>query len=1257
MTRANVQQNSLVLDSGATIHFFSNEDLLYMLREMKESEKFTIHCGGRSFKLGTVGKLRKELQHLPLPKEDICLYTDGVANLLSMSRLVKEGYRIQMDSDIENAINVFNEDGSYVKFRCADGGLYLLDIDDSSDATNIFFTTVAEEKGNFSPIDSKRAEHARYIQKCLCLPSDVDFGDALDKGSIQECGIDRRHIKIANIIWGPAKASIEGKTVQRTNKMPRESGVITHVPPTILERYGDVTLGVDVLHINGKLFMIGISKHIKYYQCVAIRNKSAKTFFKTIKMFKSDYTLRGFNIVMVYADRAFVSCRTELKEEGITLNCCDANAHVQFVERGIRFIKERIRCVRSMMPKQVKKIPHKLMRELVFSTVKMVNSIRRPGGVHPVMSARHIVTGRRMKLPPYPPGTCVYGVKGDTSSDVEVMRTFDGIYLRPNDEGGGHFVYNIMTQERNSSCRVIGGANKMPLPMTEACIKILNLGAEREKTAAPDGVVFADGYGKATIHDYVEDDEDSIAEDDDKSYETSDDSTIEGDHDIDEEDIGLQEQEGQQGYFGAPNIQEVNEDEDTEDEGVNDSDEESTVDHPNADENESESEADSVHHEEEGVMEDANAIEPEVEVVAEAEEDDPPAMVRELDSDLRDYWSHATIHSGLSDMYGNFKEHVVGSVVRNYRNLCATLSTPQFGFKKGLTIFREAGHEATIKELDKNLIGKNVLDMLDPKSVSYDMMRMSLGYLMFLKRKRDGRIKARGCADGRPQREYISKLESSSPTVKTHALFISCIIDAMEKRKVVVADIPGAFLSADWPDDAPPCYLRFDGVMVDMLCQIDPSYSKLIRYHRNKKGVVGKTLFGKVKKAIYGTLLGAVLFYNKLKGVLIDMGFEMNEYEECTFNKMVDGKQCTIQFHVDDLKLSHVKQGVLDGIIDKLNDIFGSDGEKLAASYGYVHEYLGMTIDWSEEGLVVFTMYDYLEDIIADAPDCFDGDDVTPANSTLFQVDESLDKLGDDDADYFHRTVARFLYAAKRTRPDIQVAISFLCKRVKEPNTGDWTKLGRVIRYVRSTIHLPLVLGSDGSGNMIWSIDAAFGVHMDMRSHTGYCLTLGQGSPISGSSTQDNMARSSTEAELYGVDKAISFVEWSALFLICQFKEYDWTDPMKKYGFRNMVKQDNTSTIRLLKGGPRVCGQRTRNIHIKYFYAHKKSADGTINVAYCPTKEMVSDYLSKPLQGSLFRLHRNTIMGLTEEMVDDYCMHYMQAKADKAALVNDYSSK
>jgi hypothetical protein len=83
---------------------------------------------------------------------------------------------------------------------------------------------------------------------------------------------------------------------------------------------------------------------------------------------------------------------------------------------------------------------------------------------------------------------------------------------------------------------------------------------------------------------------------------------------------------------------------------------------------------------------------------------------------------------------------------------------------------------------------------------------MSLGYLMFLKRKRCGKIKARGCADGRPQREYITKDRSSSPTVANNALFATCLVDAIEKRAVAICDIPGAFLQAKWPEDE-PCYI------------------------------------------------------------------------------------------------------------------------------------------------------------------------------------------------------------------------------------------------------------------------------------------------------------------------------------------------------------------------------------------------------------------------------------------------------------------
>ena len=96
------------------------------------------------------------------------------------------------------------------------------------------------------------------------------------------------------------------------------------------------------------------------------------------------------------------------------------------------------------------------------------------------------------------------------------------------------------------------------------------------------------------------------------------------------------------------------------------------------------------------------------------------------------------------------REYVVGSVIQHYGSLEVSLSTPQYGFKKGLEVFKDVGYDATLKELDKNLIGKNVLEMLPPKSITNEMMRMSLSYLMFLKRKRFGKIKARGCADGRP---------------------------------------------------------------------------------------------------------------------------------------------------------------------------------------------------------------------------------------------------------------------------------------------------------------------------------------------------------------------------------------------------------------------------------------------------------------------------------------------------------------------------
>ena len=108
------------------------------------------------------------------------------------------------------------------------------------------------------------------------------------------------------------------------------------------------------------------------------------------------------------------------------------------------------------------------------------------------------------------------------------------------------------------------------------------------------------------------------------------------------------------------------------------------------------------------------------------------------------------------------------------------------------------------------------------------------------------------------------------------------------------------------------------------------------------------------------------------------------------------------------------------------------------------------------------------------------GSSTSPATRNLFTVNDDGIKLGKKDANAFHRNVARLLFLSKRARPDIQTAIAFLCRRVKSPDIDDNKKLGRVMRYLRDTVFLPLVLGWDKSGNIYWSVDASFAVHSNM---------------------------------------------------------------------------------------------------------------------------------------------------------------------------------
>ena len=142
------------------------------------------------------------------------------------------------------------------------------------------------------------------------------------------------------------------------------------------------------------------------------------------------------------------------------------------------------------------------------------------------------------------------------------------------------------------------------------------------------------------------------------------------------------------------------------------------------------------------------------------------------------------------------------------------MATPQMPIRRGLKLFRSAGISAVKAELQQ----LHDLKVMEAKPLTTTQKREALGYLMFLKRKRNGKIKARGRADGQPQRAYIPQEDARAPTVSTEAMFMTAVMDAMENRTVAIVDIPGAFMQADMD---PGEYMRIDGAMADLLMEID----------------------------------------------------------------------------------------------------------------------------------------------------------------------------------------------------------------------------------------------------------------------------------------------------------------------------------------------------------------------------------------------------------------------------------------------------
>jgi len=264
---------------------------------------------------------------------------------------------------------------------------------------------------------------------------------------------------------------------------------------------------------------------------------------------------------------------------------------------------------------------------------------------------------------------------------------------------------------------------------------------------------------------------------------------------------------------------------------------------------------------------------------------------------------------------------------------------------------------------------------------------------------------------------------------------------------VVSTDVPNAFIQTPVPDDNKKVTMKITGVLVHLMVEQAHEVCGPHVVHENGK----KVLCVAVLKAPYGMLVSSLLWCNKFKKDLEGCGFVFNPHDPCAANKMVNGKQHTIRFHVDDLMCCHVDPKINTEFLKWLNSNHGTCGE-VKATRGKIHEHLGMQFNYSKPGCVIIGMTKHMKAMVDDFPMKLKPSDTTPmpAASDPFAKGDSP-FLNKEQAEVFHTFVAKALFACKRTRPDMQPTVAALCTRVKEPNQDDWNKLMRLLKFINWT--------------------------------------------------------------------------------------------------------------------------------------------------------------------------------------------------------------
>jgi hypothetical protein len=354
--------NTLLLDSCLTLNLIANKTLLHGIHTVPTTMHIQCNAGVTCTNLqGWLGDFLEPVWYNP----------DGVANIMSLF-VVKKHYRVRYDSDKQDALLVTKPTGRTMVFKPTSKGLYAL----ADHATGwVHVNMVADRQREYTKQEYRDAVLARKIQNIIMFPGVRAYTKIADSQLIANCPIGHVDIVTAEQIFGPNLGALKGKTTKQSS-VP-VAGHLNGVPPSILERYQDVTLAVDIMFVNKIPFLITTSRGLHFGTVKNLPNGQVPTMVSGLTCVLQVYRRRGFRVTTILADPEFKPLQATFGQ--VSFNFCAQDEHVPEIEQYIRTVKDRTRSGYNSLP--FERIPRLMLICLVANAIFWLNAFPHADGV------------------------------------------------------------------------------------------------------------------------------------------------------------------------------------------------------------------------------------------------------------------------------------------------------------------------------------------------------------------------------------------------------------------------------------------------------------------------------------------------------------------------------------------------------------------------------------------------------------------------------------------------------------------------------------------------------------------------------------------------------------------------------------------------------------------------------------------------------------------------------------------------------------